>query len=125
MPSLFPPPFGPEGRGVLGFGRAIDETSEDPLTLLDIVGHELMHGVTHFSVSNRTGSPMGLFNPVPLDVRLGPESFTTRDGETLHVRHRTVPRLGRDNGRDGGRAGPSLVYRRPVCPRLLGRRRHP
>ena len=77
-----PPPFGPEGRGVLGFGRAIDETSEDPLTLLDIVGHELMHGVTHFSVSNRTGSPMGLFNPVPLDVRLGPESFTTRDGET-------------------------------------------
>ena len=77
-----PPPFGPEGRGVLGFGRAIDETSEDPLTLLDIVGHELMHGVTHFSVSNRTGSLMGLFNPVPLDARLGPESFTTRDGET-------------------------------------------
>ena len=77
-----PPPFGPEGRGVFGFGRAIDETSEDPLTVLDIVGHELMHGVTHFSVSNRTGSPLGLFNPFPLDARLGPESFTDGDGET-------------------------------------------
>ena len=76
------PPFGPEGRGVFGFGRAIDETSEDPLTVLDIVGHELMHGVTHFSVSNRTGSPLGLFNPFPLDARLGPESFTDVDGET-------------------------------------------
>ena len=76
------PPFGPEGRGVFAFGRAIDETSEDPLTVLDIVGHELMHGVTHFSVSNRTGSPLGLFNPFPLDARLGPESFTDDDGET-------------------------------------------
>ena len=77
-----PPPLGPEGRGVFGFGRAIDLTSEDPLTLLDTVGHELMHGVTHFSVSNRTGSPMGLFNSIPLDTRLGPESFTDEDGET-------------------------------------------
>ena len=77
-----PPPFGPEGRGIFAFGRAIDETSEDPLTVLDIVGHELMHGVTHFSVSNRTGSPLGLFNPFPLDARLGPESFTDGDGET-------------------------------------------
>ena len=76
------PPFGPEGRGIFGFGRAIDETSEDPLTVLDIVGHELMHGVTHFSVSNRTGSPLGLSNPFPLDARLGPESFTDVDGET-------------------------------------------
>ena len=76
------PPFGPEGRGVFGFGRSIDLTSEDPLTFLDIVGHELMHGVTHFSVSNRTGSPMGLFNSFPLDARLGPESFTDVDGET-------------------------------------------
>ena len=76
-----PPPFGPEGRGIFVFGRAIDETSEDPLTELDIVGHELMHGVTHFSVSNRTGSPFGLSNPFPLDARLGPESFTGVDGE--------------------------------------------
>ena len=77
-----PPPFGPEGRGIFVFGQAIDETSEDPLTELDIVGHELMHGVTHFSVSNRTGSPFGLSNPFPLDARLGPESFTDVDGET-------------------------------------------
>ena len=76
------PPLGPEGKGIFVFGRAIDETSEDPLTVLDIVGHELMHGVTHFSVSNRTGSPLGLYNPLPLDVRLGPESFTDVDEET-------------------------------------------
>ena len=75
-----PPPLGPEGKGIFVFGRSADATSEDPLTVLDIVGHELMHGVTHFSVSNRTGSPMGLYNPLPLDARLGPESFTDVDG---------------------------------------------
>ena len=76
------PPFGPEGNGVFGYGRATDETGEEPFTVLDIVGHELMHGVTHFSVSNRTGSPFGLFNLVPIGARLGPTSFTDRTGET-------------------------------------------
>ena len=76
------PPFGPEGNGVFGYGRATDETSEEPYTVLDIVGHELMHGVTHFSVSNRTGSPFGLFNLVPIGARLGPTSFTDRTGKT-------------------------------------------
>ncbi len=76
------PPFGPEGNGVFGYGRRTDETSEEPYTTLDIVGHELMHGVTHFSVSNRTGSPFGLFNLVPLGARLGPQSFTTGAGTT-------------------------------------------
>jgi Zn-dependent metalloprotease len=76
------PPFGPEGTGVFGYGRRTDETSEEPYTVLDIVGHELMHGVTHFSVSNRTGSPLGLFNLVPIGARLGPKSFTTRNGTT-------------------------------------------
>ena len=76
------PPFGPEGNGMFGYGRRIDETSEEPYTLFDIVGHELMHGVTHFSVSNRTGSPFGLYNVVPLGARLGPRSFTDRFGQT-------------------------------------------
>ena len=76
------PPFGPEGNGVFGYGRRTDETSEEPYTQLDIVGHELMHGVTHFAVSNRTGSPFGLFNLVPLGARLGPTSFTDRTGRT-------------------------------------------
>ena len=76
------PPFGPEGNGVVGYGRSTNETSEEPYTLLDIVGHELMHGVTHFSVSNRTGSPFGLYNLVPIGARLGPRSFTDRTGET-------------------------------------------
>ncbi len=89
-----PPPFGPEGRGIFVFGRAIDETSEDPLMVLDIVGHELMHGVTHFSVSNRTGSPFGLSNPFPLDARLGPESFTAVDGEIYTCATARFPGLG-------------------------------
>ena len=76
------PPFGPEGNGVFVYGRRTDETSEEPYTVLDIVGHELMHGVTHFSVSNRTGSPFGLFNLVPIGARLGPQSFTDRTGKT-------------------------------------------
>lgn len=76
------PPFGPEGNGVFAYGRRTDETSEEPYTLFDVVGHELMHGVTHFAVSNRTGSPFGLYNLVPLGARLGPRSFTTRDGTT-------------------------------------------
>lgn len=76
------PPFGPEGNGVFGYGRRTDETSEEPYTVLDIVGHELMHGVTHFAVSNRTGSPFGLFNLVPIGARLGPQSFTDRAGRT-------------------------------------------
>jgi Zn-dependent metalloprotease len=84
VPNAFfaPPPFGPEGTGVLGYGRSTDETSEEPFTVLDIVGHELMHGVTHFSVSNRTGSPFGLFNLFPVGARLGPKSFTDRIGKS-------------------------------------------
>ena len=76
------PPFGPEGNGMFGYGRWTDETSEEPFTILDVVGHELMHGVTHFAVSNRTGSPFGLWNVVPIGARLGPTSFTTRGGRT-------------------------------------------
>ena len=77
------PPFGPEGTGVYVFGRATDDASEEPLTSLEVVAHELMHGVTHFSVSRRTGDPLGLGTDLPSSARLGPESFTTREGETF------------------------------------------
>ena len=119
------PPFGPEGNGVFGYGRRTDETSEEPYTGLDIVGHELMHGVTHFAVSNRTGSPFGLFNLVPIGARLGPTASRTarRAGPTGATPRGS--RRGRDTGRAGHRAGAGLVRRRPVRPGLLGRRRHP
>ena len=76
------PPFGPEGTGVFGYGRRTDEASEEPYTMLDVVGHELMHGVTHFSVMNRTGNPRGLVTDFAASARLGPRSFTDRTGTT-------------------------------------------
>ena len=76
------PPFGPEGTGVFGYGRRTDETSEEPYTMLDVVGHELMHGVTHFSVMNRTGNPRGLVTDFAASARLGPRRFTDRTGTT-------------------------------------------
>ena len=67
---------------MFGYGRRADETSEEPYTMLDIVGHELMHGVTHFSVMNRTGNPRGLVTDFAASARLGPRSFTDRTGTT-------------------------------------------
>ena len=63
------PPFGPEGTGVFAYGRWEDGL---PLTSVDIVAHELMHGVTHFSVSRRTGEGLGNNKW----GRLGPAQFT-------------------------------------------------
>ena len=37
------PPFGPEGQGVMAFGTT---ESGQPFSALDVVGHELTHGVT-------------------------------------------------------------------------------
>ena len=88
-----PPPFGPEGTGVFGYGRFTDETGEEPFTPLDIVGHELMHGVTHFSVSKRTGFEFGLVTDFPASARLGPESFTTRAGTTYSCETARFPGL--------------------------------
>ena len=71
-----PPPFGPEGRGTFVYGE-VDGTS---FAVEDIVAHELMHGVTHFSVSQRTGVPY------PLDTifaTLGPSSFRDTDGRVF------------------------------------------
>ena len=87
------PPFGPEGTGVFGYGRFTDETSEEPLTTLDVVGHELMHGVTHFAVSRRTGFELGLVTDLSTSARLGPVSFTTRDGTTYSCESARFPGL--------------------------------
>ena len=71
-----PPPFGPEGTGVVVFGTKADGM---PLVSADVVAHEMMHGVTHFSVASRTGS--GLL--ATHRYRRGPSSF--------HLRRTDVP----------------------------------
>jgi len=99
------PPFGPEGTGVMAYGTAPLETTEQPLTQLDTVGHEMTHGVTHYAVSDRTDSPFGLFNELSIaggTARLGPSSFTDRAGET-HTCETTVVVVERPT-RDGLRA---------------------
>ena len=66
------PPYGPEGRGLFVYGRYTDETTEEPTTWLDIVGHELMHGVTHFVISR---SAVRVRSPAPA-FRLYFQAFT-------------------------------------------------
>ena len=72
---FYRPPFGPEGTGVVAFGTKADGT---PIVSADVVAHEMMHGVTYFSVAARTGS--GLLSTHGY-VR-GPSSFTY-DGRTF------------------------------------------
>jgi Zn-dependent metalloprotease len=62
------PPFGPNRNGAVVYGRS---GAGAPMTPLDVVGHELMHGVTFFSLSSRTG---GGFANIVYTV-LGPTSF--------------------------------------------------
>ena len=69
------PPAGPEGTGVVAFGRERDGA---PIVSADIVAHEIMHGVTWFSVRQRTGEP---FRSSYWAVR-GPPRFTFEDGFT-------------------------------------------
>ena len=52
-----PAPFGPEGRGFLAFGAAEQGT---PFTVLDVVAHEFMHGVTSFSADLQSGLIIGI-----------------------------------------------------------------
>ncbi|MCY4508010.1 MAG: hypothetical protein OXG35_13785, partial [Acidobacteria bacterium] len=84
VPNAFAalPPFGPEGSGVYVYGRVSDGLREEPLSSLDVVAHELMHGVTHFAVSRRTGDPAGLGGGSLPSTRLGPERFTDNRGRT-------------------------------------------
>ena len=69
------PPFGPEGTGVVAFGTQDDGM---PIVSVDVVAHEMMHGVTYFSVASRTGSPLLATHR----YRRGPSSFTY-DGRTF------------------------------------------
>jgi Zn-dependent metalloprotease len=66
--EFVPAPFGPNKNGAMVYGRTGGNV---PVTALDVAGHELMHGVTFFSLSNRTGS--GFANVV--FTVLGPTSF--------------------------------------------------
>jgi Zn-dependent metalloprotease len=50
------PPFGPDGAGGMFFGHT---TRGTPVTVLDVVAHEFMHGVTFFALRRRTGSGLG------------------------------------------------------------------
>ena len=88
---FYPPPFGPEGTGVVAFGAWDDGT---PLVSADIVAHEVMHGVTHFLVSRRTGD--GLLNNAW--GHLGPTAFTL-DGRTFRCGESLVFRTGPDANR--------------------------
>ena len=69
------PPFGPNGNGAVVYGRS---AAGAPFTPMDVVGHELMHGVTFFSLSSRTGSG---FVPIIYTVP-GPTSFV-HNGSTF------------------------------------------
>lgn len=61
-------PFGPNQNGQMVFGRT---SGNVPVAALDIAAHELMHGVTSFSLRARTGS--GFANII--HTVLGPTSF--------------------------------------------------
>lgn len=61
-------PFGPGRNGAMVYGRT---GGGAPVATLDIAAHELMHGVTSFSLSSRTGSG---FVPI-LYSAFGPTSF--------------------------------------------------
>ncbi len=83
-------PFGPEEGGFLGFGRTSDGVSFVPL---DVIGHELMHGVTSTALNERTGQGLvgsheRILGPSTIRVedeviRCGDSHFfgTTRSGE--------------------------------------------
>jgi Zn-dependent metalloprotease len=87
------PPFGPNGGGGMFFGEG---PSGAPVTALDVTAHELMHGVTHFTVSQRTGRDFG----GSLVGELGPTAIVVR-GQTFQCTTTTF--LGYPFLCDGGR----------------------
>ena len=88
---FIPPPYGPEGTGVIVFGEERDGT---PIVSADTVAHESMHGVTYHSVKQRTGD--GLLNTYWYIH--GPSSFTL-DGQTFRCGERVRYRTGTFAGR--------------------------
>lgn len=69
---FIPAPFGPQGTGAVVFGQVPDGP---PLVPLDIVAHEVMHGVTDSALMARTGLPL----IGGLDYTLGSSRFQWRD----------------------------------------------
>ena len=71
-----PPPFGPGEVGVFAYGSTDDGV---PITALDVVAHEFMHGVTSAALRHRTG---GEYED---QFELGPPGPTTVtfEGRTL------------------------------------------
>lgn len=65
----YPAPFGPNKDGAAVFG--VTSAGAVPFNVLDVTAHELMHGVTSFSLINRTGG--GFANLIW--TTLGPSSF--------------------------------------------------
>ncbi|GEM_PF-596093 len=93
-----PPPFGPEGQGLAIFGTTSQGT---PITTLDIVAHELMHGVTEFGVRRRNGD--GLV--ATYEETLGP-SVIRVDGDPIQCEDlvlRSSDGIGRSFVCSGGR----------------------
>ena len=90
-----PPPFGPEGRGVLAFGQYTGPEAPlgEPLVPLHVVAHEQTHGVVFYSVARRTGSPFGLLDAFieGESVRFGPRRFTDDEGVTHTCSTTTFP----------------------------------
>ena len=125
------PPFGPEKTGGIAFGQLRDGT---PIVDVDGVAHEIMHGVTHFSVSRRTGErggpapapPLGpgsseLHRPLPERCHLDRPvryALPLQPRRLLRLRPRVLPGLSR-------RPHPPLHGPRRHHPRvLLGHHRH-
>ena len=71
-----PPPFGPGEVGVFSYGSTDDGV---PITALDVVAHEFMHGVTSAALRHRTG---GEYED---QFEIGPAGPTTMtfEGRTL------------------------------------------
>lgn len=93
-----PPPFGPDGQGLAIFGTTSQGT---PITTLDIVAHELMHGVTEFGVRRRNGD--GLVSTY--EETLGP-SVIRVDGDPIQCENlvlRSSDGIGRSFVCSGGR----------------------
>ena len=67
-------PFWPEGRGVLAFGATADGT---PVTTLDVVAHEFMHGVTSFSAGLRSFIILDGLGPEQVVLESGPAACGT------------------------------------------------
>ena len=65
------PPAGADGRGMFVYGRTPTGIT---LTTLDVVGHEMMHGVTNAALTQRSGT--GLLGVVFRD-RFGPTTITS------------------------------------------------